>query len=64
MTLYYSSYHLWCTEFVPLREEWLNRANKNNNLDAILEVSRKSKDRISMLENAAKLGSADAMVMV
>ena len=64
MTLYYASYHLWCTEFVPLREEWLNRAYKNNNLDAILEVSRKSKGRISMLENAAKLGSADAMVML
>ena len=67
MTLYYASYELRCTQFVPLRETWLTQAYKNKNLDALLEVGKEikePKDKLLMLENAAKFGSADAMVML
>ncbi|QBZ98335.1 tetratricopeptide repeat protein [Flavobacterium sangjuense] len=66
MILYLSSYDLWCTKFVPKREEWFNHAFKNKNLDAIMIMSdmeaKLGKERTPYLKEAARLGSLDAMV--
>ncbi|MFV8347959.1 FKBP-type peptidyl-prolyl cis-trans isomerase [Flavobacterium sp. ZB4P13] len=66
MILYYSSYHLLSTQLVPQRKAWFDNAYKNDNLDAVLEMSAKlvadGKDGMPLIERAASLGSADAML--
>ncbi|WP_309614541.1 tetratricopeptide repeat protein [Flavobacterium sp.] len=66
MILYFASYDLLCTQFIPKRKEWFNQAYKNKNLDAILYVARtnaaEGKEYIPLLQEAARLGSVDAMV--
>jgi TPR repeat protein len=69
MILYFASYNLGSTKFVPERKEWFQQAFKNKNLDAISEMAnletKEGKEPINAvpyLKEAARLGSLDAMV--
>jgi len=65
MILYYASFHLFSTAKVPNRNTWFMEAFKNNNPDALMEVAEGKKmddDWIYYLQNAANVGSVDAML--
>ncbi|MGV9003429.1 tetratricopeptide repeat protein [Flavobacterium sp.] len=65
MILYFASYRLFSTSKVPNRDVWFKEAFKNNNPDALMEVAegkKKDADWIYYLQNAANVGSVDAML--
>jgi TPR repeat protein len=66
MTLYYASYNLWCTEFVPKRHTWQSDAYNRKNTDAILaEIDKEiysMEEKKPYIKYAASLGSVDAMI--
>lgn len=76
MLLYFVSYETWSTGYlyengVNLRKKWLYEAFTNKNLDAYLEVAQtefeKNKDWknwIGYVQDAASLGSVDAMMQL
>jgi len=66
MMLYYASYHLYSTGLVPQRKQWFDEALSNLNLNAIREqveiITNEGGDRMAALQEAARLGSIDAMI--
>jgi hypothetical protein len=68
MILYFSSINLLSGQKVPQRNEWLKEARANNNMDAVLEMVPKlnydidKNEGIPYYENAANMGSTDAML--
>lgn len=67
MILYYASFHLYSTEYVPKRDQWRDEAYINKNPVARMEVANKNIKNdnphwISWLQRAADAGSPDAML--
>lgn len=72
MILYFASKELGREYLVPQREEWLKKALANNNTDAILYKAfgyllsdkKEHENPVSYVEEIAKKGSVDAMMML